>query len=233
MILVQTYTGHSGLVYGIDYVNADTVVTGSQDRTIKIWRISTGATSLTISPEKYVNGVAVLSDGISLAANCLYYILFFNINTGAFISASSSQSSSSDLIDLIVLSSTLFASSGTDKTVRIWSQINKQTQFTLSGHNATVFGIRLVASDILASASIDKTIKLWNITSGTLIRTLTGHTGSLMFSVDYYDCSIIASGSTGTEGIKLWNIFSGESLSISSGGLLIGALAVYNAASSK
>jgi WD40 repeat protein len=231
-ILICTYTGHRGIVYGIDYIDADTLVTGSLDQNIKIWRISTGVTSLTIYGGGPVYSVALLSDKISLASTKWPDILIFNVNDGTQL-ASISSAHPNTITCLYVLSSTLFASSSYDLTIKIWYQSTRNVKFTLNGHTNSVYDLKVVASDILASSSYDTTVRLWNLTSGSLIRTLTGHTNYLLFSIDYYACSIIASGSTGTDGIKLWNIYTGESLNITTGGLQILSLAVYSAKSSK
>jgi WD40 repeat protein len=228
--LVRLYTGHAGPVYGVDYVRADTVVTGSIDKTIKVWRISTGVSSLTISPGTIVYSVAMLSDG-NLAAAAANRVNIYNVNNGTQIQTI--IGSTLTITNLVVLSSTLFATCGFDKNIRIWNQTTRVIKLTLSGHTNNVYELKQASSDLLASSSIDKTVRLWNITSGTLIRNMTGHTGSLMYSLDYYDCSIMVSGSVGTDGVKVWNIFTGESLNISSGGLQLQSLAVYKAVTSK
>jgi len=228
--LVRLYSGHAGPVYGIDWVRTDTVVTGSLDKTIKIWRISTGVTSLTINPGTIVYAVAVLSDG-NLAAAASNRVNIYNINNGTQLQ--SIIASPSTITNLVVLSSTLFATAGFDFKIRIWNQTTRVVKLTLSGHTNNVYELKQASSDLLASGSFDRTVRLWNITSGTLIRNLTGHTNSLQFSLDYFDCSIMVSGSVGTEGVKVWNIFTGESITLSSGGLQIQSLAVYRAVTSK
>ena len=62
-----------------------------------------------------------------------------------------------------------------------------------------MYGLKRVSADILASGSNDTTIKLWNITS--IIRTLKGHSGPILLSLDHMACSILTSGSLGTDGI--------------------------------
>jgi len=229
--LVCTFRNHTGQVYGIDFIRADTLVTGSLDRTIKIWRISTGVTTRNMISANPVYGVALLTDGVSLAAASGNFIFVYNINNGSRIATISGHSST--VIDLLVLSSTTLASSSFDRNVRIWNTNTRASLFTLTGHTLAVYGLKRVSADILASGSNDTTIKLWNITSGTIIRTLTGHSGQVLFSLDYMTCSILASGSAGTDGIRVWNIFSGLSSIISSSGFQIQSLAVYGTTSSE
>ena len=128
------------------------------------------------------------------------------------------------------------ASAGFDFEIRIWniSSTASNTAFqTMRGHTNNVYGLKRISTDMIASASFDTTLRLWNISNGNLVRNLTGHTNSLQYSIDYLSCSILASGSVGTEGIILWNIFSGQSQTISASGLQIQSLAVNGVTSSK
>ena len=40
--LIQTFTGHTKDVFGFEWINEDTLATGSLDGTIKLWSICTG-----------------------------------------------------------------------------------------------------------------------------------------------------------------------------------------------
>jgi WD40 repeat protein len=231
-ILVRTYTGHSGPTYGIDFIRADTLVTGSLDKTIKIWLISTGVTVRTINPGTIVYSVALLTDGATLASACSNRINLYNVSTGTLLR--SFTASSSTITELLVISSTLLASAGFDFNIRIWDLANTNTaSITMIGHTNNVYALKRISTDMIASASFDTTLRLWNISNGNLIRNLTGHTNSLQYSIDYLSCSLLASGSVGTEGIILWNIFSGQSQTISASGLQIQSLAVNGVTSSE
>jgi WD40 repeat protein len=232
-ILVRTYTGHSGPTYGIDFIRADTLVTGSLDKTIKIWRISAPQTLRTISAGTIVYSVAMLTDGATLASACSNRINLYNVNNGTllrFVIASQST-----ITELLVISSTLLASAGFDFNIRIWNLTNTVPNAiqTMTGHTNNVYGLKRISADMIASASFDTTLRIWNISNGNLVRNLTGHTNSLQYSIDYLSCSVLASGSVGTEGIILWNIFSGQSQTISASGLQIQSLAVNGVTSSE
>ncbi len=41
---IQRYTNHTNSVYSLDQIDNDTMVSGSSDTTIRIWKISTGET---------------------------------------------------------------------------------------------------------------------------------------------------------------------------------------------
>ena len=225
--LKLTYSAFKGLVYGIDYTRSglvDLMVGGSRDRFIRYFRISNGASFGTnINTGQVVHGIAV-TDGFNVVAACGSFIFIYNANR---IRTQTLVGHTNTVMDVLLLSNGLVASSSLDNTVRIWNLTTNTTSYTLQGHTLPVFGITQVATDILASGSNDTTIRLWNITSGSLLRNLTGHTGAILYSVDLFSCSLLASGSIGTEGFKLWNIYSGQSVNVSTGGLRIQSLTVF------
>ena len=66
--LIRNYTNHSKVVYALDWINEDTIASGSLDTTLQIWSISTGLIQRRIPLT--INGVyslKMLSNGLYLA----------------------------------------------------------------------------------------------------------------------------------------------------------------------
>jgi WD40 repeat protein len=208
--LITTYSQHSSYVYGLEWLDNDTLASGSFDKTIKLWSPTTGQTKLTIQTNQEVSSLKLLNANIHLAACAGVDINIYNINDGNLVSSLKGQTSI--VFDLVQISADLLASSSDDRTVRIWNLTTNTCKFILTGHNSLVYGLKQITSNILASGSLDSTIKLWNITSGQLIRTLTGHTSGILWSVDLLNPQTLVSGST-DQTIKLWNWSTGECLS--------------------
>ena len=214
--LITTYSQHIKWVYGLEWLDNDTLASGSDDQTIKLWSPTTGQTKRTIQTNQRVFSLKLLNTNIHLAAglgNDDGYpgdINIYNINDGNLVS--SLKGPTHYVNDLVQLSAELLASSSSDRKVRIWSLTTNTYKFILTGHTSSVYGLKQITSNILASGSDDATIKLWDITTGKLIRTLTGHTKVIGFSVDLLNSQTLVSGSRdGT--IKLWNLSTGECLS--------------------
>jgi COMPASS component SWD3 len=210
--LITTYSQHLSLVFALEWLDNDTLASGSYDQTIKLWSPTTGQTKRTIQTNDIVCSLKLLNTNIHLAAGLGYNgdINIYNINDGSLVS--SLKGHTSIVNDLVQLSNELLASSSDDKTVRIWNLTTNTCKFILTGHTQSVFGLKQITPSILASGSWDRTIKLWNITSGQLIRTLTGHTDRIWYSVDLLNSQTLVSGSSDRT-IKLWNWSTGECFS--------------------
>jgi len=71
----------------------------------------------------------------------------------------------------------LLASSGKDKTVRLWDPATGENRRTLTGHTASVEDVAFSPDGrLLASCGYDKTVRLWDPATGENLRTLTGYT---------------------------------------------------------
>ncbi len=106
----------------------------------------------------------------------------------------------------------ILASSGNDKTIKLWDVQTGQCIETLSGHH---MGIRSLGFSpegrTIASGSHDKTIKLWNVQRGICINTLHQHSKSVWSVTFSEDSQHLISGSK-DETIKYWNVETGECL---------------------
>jgi len=209
--LIREYFGHFMGVYSLEWINENTIASGSLDRTLQIWSISTGFMQRKINLVDWVVSFKLLSNGYYLAAGTWYNINIYNINTGGLIFTLIGHQNY--INDLVLINSVTLASASMDKTIRIWD-LTKQNakKFILNGHTASVYSLKVISSSILASGSWDTTIKLWNTTSGTLIRTLTGHKDYIYWSLDLFtNGKTLASGSL-DQTIKLWNWSTGQCL---------------------
>ncbi|KAL9129915.1 MAG: hypothetical protein Q9217_001763 [Psora testacea] len=93
--------------------------------------------------------------------------------------------------------SDLFASASQDRSVKIWSTEEGETQGLLRGHKRGVWSVVFAPKDtspitgadgssvsssrgLILTGSGDKTLKIWSLSDYTCIRTLEGHTNSVL-----------------------------------------------------
>jgi len=223
--LIRTYSNHTSAIFGLEWINADTIASGGFDQAINIWSKSTGQNLITIPTGQIIWCLQLLSNGLYLAAGLQNgNINIYNKNTGSVFKTLTGHSKVVN--DFVLTSSNLLASSSNDNNVRIWNLTTYTSLWTLTGHSSPVRGLKLVSSDILASGSDDFKIKFWNITSGTLIRNLLGHTRNVDYSVDLLsDGQTFLSGSY-DQTIKLWNVTNGQILKTINSSLSIRSLTV-------
>ena len=223
--LIRSYSGHSDWVVDLEFIDDDTIATGSFDGIINIWSIRTGLTNRYIQTG-YLSSFQLLNDGLQVAAG-LYNgnIRIFNLNTNNLIATLNGHKD--QVNDLVLMESkAILASSSSDGTVRLWDLNNYQIKFILMGHTNIVYGLKLISNDVLCSGSWDMTIKMWNVTSGESLKTLTGHTSWIEQSLDVFsDGQTLMSGSW-DHTIKLWNLNTGQCLNTINTGLQIDSLSL-------
>ena len=221
--LTRTYKGHSNGVNGLEWINADTLASGSFDKTIQIWSISTGVTKLTIKTGLNNYALQLLSSGNLAVGTSLGPINIYNINTGSLIKSLIGHKGF--LYDLTLISSTLLASGSDDKTIIIWDLTTYKQKFQLNAPSG-VGCLKLVASNTLASGNFDGSISLWDTTTGKLIRTLkSSNIGTILRSVDLLtNNQTLVSGGTGQE-IQFWDWTKGQLLETIKSNVVIHSLA--------
>jgi WD40 repeat protein len=225
---IQTYSSHTDLVYSVDQIDNDTMVSGSRDQTIQIWRISTGETLNIINENAGVYVVRVFSIenkqivcGLESSTSNLQ---IYNYSMGDLIRTLNGHSSNVNSIEM--LSGQFMASGGDDQKLIIWDISSYTIKYTLTGHTSSVICIKRLSSNLIASGDGNGTIIIWNWITGGHIYNLTGHTDKLYFnSLDLYDEQTLISGSWDRT-VKFWNITNGELIRSINVGIQILSLAM-------
>ena len=217
--MIATLRGHTLGVRTVSFSpDGKTLASGSDDRTIKVWNLTTGKQISTLKGHtSSVYSVSFSPDGKTLASGSADgTIKVWNLATGKQISTLTWHISSVWSVSFSPDSKTL-ASASHDRTIKVWNLTTGKQISPLTGHTSSVYSVSLSPdSKTLASGSTDKTIKVWNLATGKQISTLTGHT-STVYSVSFSPGGkTLASGST-DKTIKLWNLATGKQISTLTG----------------
>ncbi|MFN6485939.1 MULTISPECIES: serine/threonine-protein kinase [unclassified Nostoc] len=104
------------------------------------------------------------------------------------------------------------ASSGDDRTIKLWNLATGKPISSLKGHFQRV-NVVVISPDgkLLVSASDDNTIKIWNLATRKQIRTLMGHSDSVHALAISADSETLVTGSDDNT-IKIWDLATGEQI---------------------
>ena len=203
--------GHTDIVICLDVSNNNTmIITGSKDKTIKIW--NTDKYKCITTCQGHTEAISAVSFGkktsnFFLSGSRDKTIKYWNISGNSVVSRYTIKGHDKDLNALVVApNDKIFATGSQDKLIKIWNTKDGNLIGTLKGHSRGIWSIDFSPIDkCLVSSSSDKTIKLWSITTMSCLKTFEGH-GTSVLKVLYINTGtqLISSGSDGI--LKLWSI---------------------------
>ncbi|KAH9440829.1 hypothetical protein Pst134EA_033006 [Puccinia striiformis f. sp. tritici] len=231
--------GHQDSVYCLQ-MDDHQIITGSRDRTIKVWDTKTRECRRTLVGHKG-SVLCVRYDATVLLSG--------SSDSSVFVWDKSSWKVKMELVGHrsgvldLAISPTSFVSCSKDTTIKIWNRFNGELLRTITGHSGPVNALELSTLSLptllspsgsststegsrgLLSASGDSTMKLWELETGKLLgptkiwnlittqclRTLLGHSG-LVRSLDFsLQHNRLVSGSY-DKTIKVWDLKTGQLL---------------------
>ncbi|XP_048220158.1 pleiotropic regulator 1-like [Perognathus longimembris pacificus] len=209
--LYRVISGHLGWVRCIAVEPGNQwFVTGSADRTIKIWDLASGKLKLSLTGHiGTVRGVIVstrspylFSCGEDKQVKC------WDLEYNKVVRHYHGHLSAVYGLDLHPTIDVLGTCSR-DSTARIWDVRTKASVHTLSGHTNAVATVRCQASEPqIITGSHDTTIRLWDLVAGKSRVTLTNHKKSVRAVVLHPRHYTFASGSP--DNIKQWKFPNGS-----------------------
>ncbi|MBD1909457.1 NB-ARC domain-containing protein [Leptolyngbya sp. FACHB-8] len=181
-----------------------------EDKTVKLWDVSTGHIVKTLPPQADLIWGLTFSPDASLlvTANTDHTIKLWNWYTGECLQTL--QHGNWGWAVAFHPSGFPLATGSYDQTIKIWNIHTGECLQTLCGHTSAVLSVTYSPDGhTLVSSSHDKTIRLWNPVTGECVRVLEGHgdrIGQARFSPDgqfLVSCSY-------DETIRFWDPHTGE-----------------------
>ncbi|KAK4986512.1 SCF ubiquitin ligase complex subunit cdc4 [Elasticomyces elasticus] len=165
---IRTLSGHHNSVRAIA-AHGDTLISGSYDCTVRVWKISTGETvhRLQGHSQKVYSVVLDNARGRCISGSMDNLVKVWSLDTGACLFNLEGHTS---LVGLLDLSHDRLVSAAADSTLRIWDPENGQCKATLSAHTGAITCFQHDGQKVISGS--DRTLKMWNIKTGDCVRDL-------------------------------------------------------------
>ncbi|PVH89838.1 WD40 repeat-like protein [Cadophora sp. DSE1049] len=165
---VRTLTGHLHSVRAIA-AHQDTLVSGSYDNTVRVWKISTGETVHRLQGHamKVYSVVLDHQRNRCISGSMDNFVKIWSLDTGACLFTLEGHTS---LVGLLDLRDERLVSAAADSTLRIWDPESGQCKSTLSAHTGAITCFQHDGQKVISGS--DRTLKLWNIKTGECIKDL-------------------------------------------------------------
>lgn len=201
--------GHTGQVTAVtmDPFNSF-FVTGSSDRTMKIWDLATGNLQLTLSGHIMAVRDMVISSRHPYLFSCSEdkTVKCWDLEKNVVIRDYHGHLSAVYTID-IHPELNIIVTGGRDSAVRVWDIRTRTPIHVMTGHRSSVNQVKCQGvNPQVISCSMDSTVKTWDLASGKCMNTLTYHSKSVRsFCLDKENEELISSSSDSIKKFKLPN----------------------------
>ncbi|MCZ2340426.1 MAG: WD40 repeat domain-containing protein [Bacteroidales bacterium] len=209
---IRAFTGHSAKVNSLAATpNGQLVVTGSQDKSVRIWDASNGKQLWSFQGHLgQVTAVALRPDGQQAASGgedgtIRLWPLTASDEHRALADAAAPLWTVAYSPD-----GSQFATAGADRTIRFYDGNTGKLLRTLTGHKAAVTALVFRDRGHLISASGDKLVKIWNLSTGTALDCI-GHSTAVLAVATDASGKRVLSGSV-DKSVRAWNPETGKNL---------------------
>ena len=212
--LARTLAGHTAAVSSVSFSgDGRTVVTGSRDKTARIWEAGTGRLVHTLKAHKdAVTAVAFNPEGSVVASGSVdRTIIIWDAGSGQPITALPKESG---FVNSVAFSpdGQVLAAAFSDGRIKLWDVSSGQGIQSFHDHSGAIFSVAFSPDGRwLASAGRDQTVRLWNVGSGQQEREFRGHSDAVNSVAFNPDGRWLASASD-DKTVKLWDVSSGREL---------------------
>jgi predicted Zn finger-like uncharacterized protein len=211
---VHRFQGHTDWVSSV-CASADGryLLSGSADRTLKLWEVSTGQCLRTFQGHReWVTSVCLSADGLlALSGSADKTLKLWQVATGLCLRTLVGHTNWVLAVALSADGRHALSGDG-DSSLRLWDLGLGKCLRTFEGHRGPVLSVSLSADGRWAlSGSRDTTLKVWEVDSGQCVRTFTGHSDKVHAAVLSLDGQYALSGS-GDRTLKWWEVATGRCL---------------------
>lgn len=165
---VRVLSGHHHSVRAIA-AHGDTLVSGSYDFSVRVWKISTGETvhRLQGHSQKVYSVVLDHKRNRCISGSMDTLVKVWSLETGSVLFNLEGHSS---LVGLLDLQQERLVSAAADSTLRIWDPENGQCKSILTAHTGAITCFQHDGQKVISGS--DRTLKMWNVMNGEFVKDL-------------------------------------------------------------
>lgn len=165
---IRILAGHTHSVRAIS-AHGDTLVSGSYDSTVRVWRISTGEQLHVLQghQQKVYSVVLDHKRNRCISGSMDSLVKIWDLVTGACIYTLEGHSL---LVGLLDLRDERLVSAAADSTLRIWDPETGKCKSTLMAHTGAITCFQHDGRKVISGS--DKTVKMWDVHTGECIQDL-------------------------------------------------------------
>ncbi|KAJ5868784.1 hypothetical protein N7534_003337 [Penicillium rubens] len=165
---MRVLSGHQHSVRAIA-AHGDTLVSGSYDCTVKVWKISTGQTLHTLQGHtmKVYSVVLDHKRNRCISGAMDHMVKVWSLDDGAPLYNLEGHTS---LVGLLALEQDFLVSAAADSTLRIWDSVHGHCKNTLSAHTGAITCFQHDGQKVISGS--DRTLKMWDVRNGECVRDL-------------------------------------------------------------
>jgi WD40 repeat protein len=209
---VRRFTGHESWVSSIAVTpDGKYVVSGSVDKTVRLWDLATGKEVLRFTGHAdWVWSVAVTPDGkYVVSGSGDKTVRLWDLATGKEVRRLTGHEE--PVMSVAVTPDGRYVVSGSrDKTVRLWDLATGQEVRRFTGHEGPVYSVAVTPDGKhVVSGSGDNTVRLWELATGKEVRRFTGHEDRVWSVAVTPDGKYVVSGSD-DKTVRLWELATGK-----------------------
>ncbi|KAL4808263.1 WD40-repeat-containing domain protein [Aspergillus unguis] len=172
---VRVLTGHTHSVRAIA-AHGDTLVSGSYDCTVRVWKVSTGETVHRLSGHSLKVYSVVLDHKRNrcISGSMDNMVKVWSLETGSCLYNLEGHTS---LVGLLDLKCDRLVSAAADSTLRIWDPETGQCKSMLSAHTGAITCFQHDGQKVISGS--DRTLKMWDVRTGECVRDLLTNLGGV------------------------------------------------------
>ncbi|KAJ5344568.1 hypothetical protein N7452_002572 [Penicillium brevicompactum] len=165
---LRVLSGHQHSVRAIA-AHGDTLVSGSYDCTVKVWKISTGQTLHTLQGHSMKVYSVVLDHKRNrcISGAMDHMVKVWSLDDGSVLYNLEGHTS---LVGLLALEHEFLVSAAADSTLRIWDSVHGHCKNTLSAHTGAITCFQHDDQKVISGS--DRTLKMWDVRTGECVRDL-------------------------------------------------------------